>query len=150
MPRIVHRPLLLATLSLTLLAAGCGDDDDEETSGGRTDEVQQEQDAQAGDVQRYCELSRELDRTGAQFFKRIEQDETATAKDYEAAERRFVRDHGADLDELGRVAPEAIRDDFRTVIASQRGRAGLGPPVSEKKSGPAEERVQKFEKRSCT
>jgi hypothetical protein len=134
------RPLLLAALaSAALVAAGCGDDDEEK----------KKRDGRAGDVQRYCELSRAFDRAGEQLFKPLEQ-ENASAKEFEAAEKKFVQGHEADLNELQRVAPEPIRNDTETLVAAQRAQAGLGPPVNEAKAGAAEERVKRFEKRNCS
>ena len=132
-------PRLVATAiaAALLVAVGCGDDDEGDGQSART-----------GGVQRYCDLARQLDRAGEQFFKRLEQ-ENASAKEFEAAERRFVELHEADIDEVQRVAPEPIADDITTLLAALRARAGLGPPVSEARAGAAEERVQKFDKRSC-
>jgi hypothetical protein len=132
-------PFLLAALaSAALVGAGCGDDDEEKKQGGR-----------AGDVQRYCGLSRELDRAGEQLFKPLER-ENASAKEFETAEKKFVQGHEADLNELQRVAPESIRNDAKMLVAARRAQAGLGPPVNEAKAGAAEERVQRFEKRNCS
>jgi len=129
--------LRLALLALALcvaLLAGCGDDDDSTAS---------------ADPQRYCGLVRELERAGQETFAKVEQQPNATAKDFEAAERQFVKDNEARLQELEQAAPEAVRPDVAILLDATRGRAGLGPPVPEGESGAAERRVQTFEKRNC-
>ena len=135
----LRRVLSAVLLSATFLAAGCGDDDDDSSNERR---------AGTGDTQRYCEHVRQLDRAGSEFFKPLEQN-NATPKQFKSAEKRFVQTHQAELDELKRAAPVQIGDDVKTLIASQRARAGLGPAVDEAKTGAAERRVQRFEKRAC-
>ena len=119
----------------------CGDDDDQT--------AKQTAAAGAGNVQRYCTLSRELDEAGSQFFARLER-ENASPKDFEAAERRFIERFAAKLEEVKRVAPRQIKADLRTLFATMRQRAGLpAVEVGEAEASKAEKRMGAFEKRSC-
>jgi hypothetical protein len=136
--QFVPRRLLVGLLAVTFLTAGCGDDD-----------ASTEQGTSAGDVETYCKLTRQLDREGTKFFKKLEQKRNATAKDFKNAERDFVEAHEADLDDLQAAAPEEVSDDAQTIIAALRGRAGLGPNVDQAKATAAEKRIQEFEKRNC-
>ncbi|HZI90000.1 MAG TPA: hypothetical protein VFD31_00040 [Thermoleophilaceae bacterium] len=138
MPSFSHRWLLVVLLALALVAAGCGDDDEDKGQSGSS-----------GDVQTYCKLTRDLDREGTKFFKKLEKKGNATRKDFEKAERDFFEAHQSDLDDLEKAAPEAISTDAKTIIASVRDRAGLGPRVDQAKVSAAEKRIQKFEKRNC-
>jgi len=116
-----------------LLATGCGDDDNGEG------------DAAAGpDLERYCQLTAELDRAGEEAFQR-----QATEKDFEAAEKELVESHQAEIDELEQVAPEEISEDVETLSNGLRARAGLGPAVDEAEEKAADKRVEGFEKQNC-
>ena len=130
--------LVLALASLSVLAIGCGDDDE---SAGKA--------VEGPDVERYCELSAELDRAGSESFRELEKDPQASKADFEAAEREFVESNQANLDETAQVAPEEISQDVETLIASLRARAGLGTEVDEAEAGSAEKRVQAFEQENC-
>ncbi len=136
--------ITLAALAALALVA-CGDDSDE----GAASETTTATVAAAGDVDRYCALTRELDAEGEKFFAGLGEDASPTQ--YEAAERRFIEAHSADLDELGRVAPAAIGSDVQKMFAGMRERAGLRPAiaVSEAQASAAEERIQAFEKQRC-
>jgi hypothetical protein len=127
--------LLLACFAL--VPASCGDDDEDKRAERPT-----------GNVQRYCDLLRQLDRAGTQFFRRLEE-ENASHKEFEAAEKEFVEQHEADLRALQRAAPESIRNDTRTVLDAQRARAGLTPPVNQRRAEAAEKRIRAFERRHC-
>ena len=127
-----------AFAAAVLLGFGCGGDEEGET-----------ETAPGPDLARYCELSAEADRAGDAAFAGLESDPEATREDYEAAEREFVEDNQALLDELGEVAPVEISQDLEIMIAGIRARAGLGPSVDEADAVPAEKRVQTFEKQNC-
>src|SRR5215207_560214 len=132
------RALLLVLVASGLLATGCGDDDN-----GESDDV-------AGpDLERYCELTAELNRAGEEAFHGLEKDPQATEKDFEAAEKGFVESHQAQLNELEQVAPEEISKDVETLSNGLRARAGLGPGVDEAEEGAADKRVAGFEKQNC-
>jgi hypothetical protein len=127
--------LILLGVITAVLAVGCGDDDDDQTA--------------AADLERFCALSEELDRAGADAFRELEQDPDATPEDFEAAERELVESHEAQIDELQEVAPPEIAEDARTLAEALRARAGLGAKVDEGEAEAAEQRVQRFEKQNC-
>ena len=127
--------MLLAVFAL----AACGDDDDEaaETTA-------------SADVDRYCDLTKQLDEAGSEAFRELEQDPNATEKDFEEAEADFVRQHEDELDELAQVVPDEIEEDAQVLLASLRGRAGLEEqPPDEDEAEKAERAVTRFEKRNC-
>src|SRR5688572_3492808 len=140
MTRFLTTAIVLAA-ALTL--AACGEDDTARTSARATATPP------AGDAERYCALSREMDAAGTKFFARLERKENATAEDYEAAERRFVERFAPQFDAIETAAPAEIRDDVAILLAGQRQRAGLGGSVDEADAGAAEKRVQAYEKRHC-
>lgn len=136
-------------LLLGLSLAACGDDPDpspEELGDAGAQEQAQEED---GNPELYCELVEELDEAGDEIFEELEKDENATNKDYKEAERNFVEEHQSTLDELVEAGPAEIKDDVRTIVASVKDRAGLGPKVAMKEVVPAEKRVQRWEKENC-
>jgi hypothetical protein len=130
----------LAVAALLLLAvAGCGGDDG---NGGET--------TAAADLDRYCELTQQLDQAGTEAFRELEQDPEATREDFEQAEADFVREHDAELDEIVEVAPAEIQDEIQVVIAATRGRAGLEEqPPAKQDERVAERTVQRFERENC-
>lgn len=130
--------LVLALAASSFLAIGCGDD---ENGAG--------EDVAGPDLERYCELSAELDRAGEEAFRDLENDPQATAEDFKAAERDLVEDNEEQLDEIVQAAPEEISQDAETLQASLRARAGLGGDVDEAEAAAAEKRVQAFDKENC-
>ena len=142
---MLRRSIITLAAVAALALAACGDDGDEGAGSQTTTATV----AAAGDVERYCALTRQLDADGERFFAGLGRD--ASPAQYEAAERRFIEAHSADLDELGRVAPAAIRSDVQKLFAGMRERAGLKPAieVSEAQAAAAEERIQAFEKQGC-
>lgn len=115
-----------------LLVAACGDDEED-----------------AGDVERYCEVSRELDEAGTDHFEALEADETATEDDFAEAERQFVEDNEEEIDELIESAPEEIRGDVETFVEAMRSgelSAEGGPPED---AVAAEEDIVAFEEANC-
>lgn len=77
--------------------AGCGDDE-ELTAHER----------------RYCELSQELEQIGRRVFADLP--EAPTEEEFAAANRRFVEEADAELDELMDVAPSEIEDDVEAYV----------------------------------
>ncbi len=137
----MRRPCTTASL-LTALVVGlgaCGGDDDRPA---RTPIA-----ASTPSADRYCALTRELDAAGEQVFGELGGD--AGPEEYEATERDFVERFDGKLDELERAAPAEIRSDAQTLLAAQRGRAGLGEQVDEKAATAAEKRLRAYEKRHC-
>lgn len=144
---MLRRSIITTAAAVAALAvAGCGDDADDQRDGSAAATATV---AAAGDGERYCALTRELDAEGEKFFADL--GEEASPADYEAAERRFIEAHSDDLDELGRVAPRQIKADVQKLFAGMRERAGLKPgiDVSEAQASRAEERIMAFERRSC-
>lgn len=135
--------IALALCALSGLAACGGDDGTEGTAKAPT--------AGAGDVERYCALTRELDAAGAKFFARVERDNNAGPKQFEIAERRFLERFAGKLEEIERNAPRKIGADVRKILASQQQRAGLESDVKidQSAASAAEERVRVYEKRNC-
>lgn len=133
--------IALAAVVALLGLAACGGDDTDDSDNSRA--------TAAGDVERYCALTKELDAAGEEIFAPLGED--ASPEDYEAAERRFVERHTRELDELRQVAPASLRPDVQTLLAGIRQRAGLEPDmqVSEREASAAEERVRAFESREC-
>lgn len=129
--------LLLLALALGVALPACGDDDDD---GGE---------AAGADLGRYCALTKELDEAGTEAFRELEQDPEAKEEDFRAVEREFVEGHEQQLQEIAATAPAEIKEDIGVLLASLRGRAGLGPEVPESESGPAEQRVKTFEEENC-
>jgi hypothetical protein len=134
----MNRPIITAAaLVATLTLAACGAEENRPAA------------VRADTTERYCALTRAMDAAGSKFFARVERKENATAKDFEAAERRFVRRFAPQLEEIEQAAPTEIRADVQILLAGQRQRAGLGGSVDETQVGAAETRVQAFENRRC-
>ena len=142
-----------AGLIFLVLAAGvsasCGDGDDQSPAEGTAETSGGSKEADAGDVERYCAITKELDRAGSEFFKELEQDPSATAKDYQEAEADFIEEYEAELNELASEAPPEIQEDLRVLLAALKGRAGLGPAVDKEEALEAQANIQKFEKAEC-
>jgi hypothetical protein len=128
---------IVMVAAVALVGFGCGDDDGDEGAAHAT-----------ASVERYCELTRELDRAGTQIFEDLEKDPDATRKDYEAAERQLVEENGESLEEIQEVAPAEIKDDVAILVEALRARAGLDAEV-QPEAGAAETRIDKFEKPNC-
>ena len=123
--------------AVALVGFGCGDDDGNEGAPAAT-----------VSVERYCELTRELDRAGGEIFEELEKDPDASPKDFEAAERQMVEQNEGSLEELQQVVPDEIKDDVAILVEALRARAGLEGEVSPD-AGAAETRIDKFEKQNC-
>jgi hypothetical protein len=120
MARRLARPIATAAaLIATLTLAACGAEQNRPAA------------ARADTTERYCALVRAMDAAGSKLFARVERNKNATAKDFEAAERRFVRRFAAKLEEIERAAPTEIRADAHVLIAGLRQRAGLDVSVDE-------------------
>lgn len=139
------------TTSLILIAAAslaaCGDDGGE-TVAGKPAVTATATVAAAADGTRYCALVTELDAAGEEHFSSLGRD--AGPEEYEAAERSFIEDNAARLDELQGAAPAEISEDVRVLVAAQRGRAGLDTQApTQKQASAAERRIKRFEKANC-
>ena len=140
------RYLTTAVLVAALALAACGEDETASTTARATTTPA------AGDRERYCALTREMDAAGTKFFARLERKqgtEEPTAEDYEAAERRFVERFAPQFEAIEEAAPAEIRDDIEILLAGQRQRAGLGGSLGEEQVSAAERRVRRYERRQC-
>jgi hypothetical protein len=142
MTRLITPAMVLATLAL----AACGEAETTQTSARATATPA------AGDPERYCALTREMDAAGTKFFARLERKqgkEEPTAEDYEAAERAFVKRFASQFEAIEEAAPAEIRDDIEILLAGQRQRAGLGGSLDQAQVSAAERRVRRYERRRC-
>lgn len=136
---------LVALLGLV----SCGNDPEPPSNEGAVAQDDEEDEGEGPSAELYCELVEELDDAGDDFFKELEDDEDASMKDYEKAERDFFREYESEMDELIAAGPDEIADDVRTIVASIKSRAGLGPKVPQGEASAAEKRVQRYEKQNC-
>lgn len=101
------------------------------------------------DLERYCELSQQLDQVGEQ---EIDVDFESATPDREAVQSEFsdfVESQNDQLEELQRVAPEEISDDVDTVVSTIREVSESGDLSAFDESGEAEERLREFEREQC-
>lgn len=137
--------IAVTTAAAVLVFAGCGDDEDTTEADTTTDTA-----AAEGDLDRYCELAAELDQAGQEFFQEFEQQEGATREDFEAAERDFLEQNQADIDEIVAVAPEEVSADAETFVEGLRARAGLSEAtVDQQEVAAADQRLNEFEQENC-
>jgi hypothetical protein len=122
--------------ALMLGTIGCGDDDSEEAPEA------------TASVERFCELSRELDRAGEEQFEALEEDPNATREDFEAAERELVEENEDALEEIQEAAPAEINDDVAVLVEALRARAGLADEMPSD-ADEAERRINGFEEENC-
>jgi hypothetical protein len=137
----MRRQPILALLPLVLILgfAGCGDDEDE-GGGGST----------ADTIERYCRLSANLDRAGADVFREVEADPQATPDDFRRAEAEFVNQYADELNAIAEAAPDELSDDAAVLVEAVRARAGLGEePPDEQAAAKAERAVNRFEMENC-
>lgn len=142
---MLRRSTTTLALVTTLALAACGGDD----QSGDTRAATTTSAAATQNTQRYCQLTRDLDAAGEDFFADLGED--AKPEEFEAAERRFVERYGDELEVIRAAAPPEIRDDVQKVLIGMRQRAGLKTPVevSEAEVEAADERVRAFEERAC-
>lgn len=107
-------------------------------------------DESGSNVTRYCDLTAELDQAGEEVFAELEADPDATEEDFMEAERQFIEDHRADLDELRDVAPDEIAADVDTLLDTllEVAEGNLEARESEE-AQQAEERITQFEEENC-
>jgi hypothetical protein len=123
--------------AVVLGATGCSDDDGDEAAPDGT-----------ASLERYCELSRELDRAGEEQLEALEEDPNATVEDLKAAERELIEENEDALEEIQEVAPAEINDDVAIRVEALRARAGLAdevPPDAKE----AERRINMFKEENC-
>ncbi len=139
---MIRLPPLLAVLlaALAALLVACGDDDGEDTTTA----------AAGPDVERYCEISAQMDAAGREEFEALEQDPNATQEDFATAERQLVEENEQLIAEVQEVAPEQIQGDLEVLIQGLEVRAGLtdvAPRPSEERE--ADRALSDFEKENC-
>ncbi len=133
-------PILVAVLAAaTLVLAACGGDDETGTTA-----------ASRPDLERYCEVVAELDRSSAAIFNEIEQGGVPSNEELAAAQLRVLEENEDLIAELEAVAPDEIRADVELSIESARDRAEAGdasqPP---KEVADAGIRLQEFRRDNC-
>ncbi len=132
---------VVAMVTAALVLGGCGDDDEsaEETTAENP----------AADLDRYCQLNKELGQAGDEFFAELEQRD-ASRKEFEEGERDFLEQNEQEIDEVLEVAPSEIQGDAETFVEGLRVRAGVSDAdVNLQEVGPAEERLAEFEQENC-
>jgi NTP pyrophosphatase (non-canonical NTP hydrolase) len=137
--RLLIPALVSFVLAIPLAVAACGDDDESGDAGETT-----------ASVERYCEITAELDTLGEEEFEALEEDPNATPEDFEQAERRTVEENAELFDEIQAVAPEEIADEVDVLITGIRVRAGLSDEeVSDQAQNEAEKMINRFERENC-
>lgn len=148
--------LVASTALLGLGATACGAeaDTDAGTDAGKaadaatgTEQVAPE--ADAGDPQRYCALTRQLEDAGRRAFADLGRD--ATRAEYVAAERAFVRGNSATLGMLAPALPPELRDEVQVFLTGVRQRSGLVEPgtVTPREASEAERALRGYEREHC-
>ncbi len=103
------------------------------------------------DLDRYCELVTQLDEASNEVFGELSADGTVPSnEELAAAQQQVLEENAALIDELSRVAPEEIAEDFELTLESARERAAAGdadePPADVAKAGV---RLQEFRRENC-
>lgn len=101
------------------------------------------------DVERYCELSQQLDRVGEQELDVDFESATPDPETVQAEFSDFVAAQDDRLDELQRVAPEEISDDVDTLVEALREIGDTGDLSAFAEVSDAEERITQFEQEQC-
>lgn len=101
------------------------------------------------DVERYCELSQQLDRVGEQELDVDFESATPDPETVQAEFSDFVAAQDSRLDELQRVAPEEISGDVDTVVEALREIGDTGDLSAFAEVSDAEERITQFEQEQC-
>jgi hypothetical protein len=143
MTRTRLTPLALAA-GLVLALAACSED---EPAAAERTASSAEASAGSGDADRYCELTAELEGIGQQVFADVPED--ATEEDYVRLEQQLLDQGSRQLDELARVAPEAIADDVPVLLDGMRARAATGEDPDQDAASAAEERILAWEEENC-
>jgi hypothetical protein len=100
-----------------------------------------------GDVERFCELSGELEQSAEEHFAQL--DERVTQDDFEQAHVEFMEANEIELEDLAAAAPQEIREDVDTTLAGMRAQTGEEVEVSEAEVDAADGRLREFERENC-
>jgi len=142
MTRTQLAPLALAAAAVLALSA-CGDDEPSAAASSATTAAE----AAGGDVDRYCELTAELDAKGETLFADLPQD--APPEEVQRLEQQLLEEVAPSFEELIEVAPDAIEDDVPILLDGIRARAATGEDPNQEASSAAEERILAFEEANC-
>ena len=126
------RALAVLAAAAGLLVTGCG-------GGGASSTA-------AANVQRFCELQAQLAGLGQQLTAPLEKSNASPAQ-FRAADRKIVE--SPQFKELQKTLPAEIKKPAQIALAALRGRAGLGPTVSQAKESAAIKQVQQFAQQNC-
>lgn len=128
------RRLSILGLAAVLLVFGACGDDGNDASGG---------DAAGGDLDRYCEISSELDKRGEKAFEEAPDD----ASEVDVL-KKFFADNDELFDELREVAPEEVRNDIETVYKANQDFIA-GDESAAEKAEPADDRLTDYNEKNC-
>lgn len=134
-----------AVATAALAFAGCGGDDGDsaaqqsQTGGGQA--------AQDGDVERYCQLARQLERNAEQHFSRLGEGTSPT--EFRKAHVEFIEANQETIRTIPQAAPAQIRDEVKTTLAGMRQQAGEQVDISEADIEAADRKLKAFEQQRC-
>jgi len=145
---------LLIVAGALLLSTACTDDSSrpaasaERTTSVPTTAGTTEPASEQGDADRYCRITQRLEAAGNKAFADLGRD--SSPADYKAAERTFVLENDAMLDELIAAAPGPLSPHVETMLTAMRERGGLTDArVKRQDAAAAEKQVLAFEKKHC-
>lgn len=101
-------------------------------------------------VERYCQLSQQIDRIGEQGLDVDFESATPDPEKVQAEFSDFVAAQDDRLNELQRVAPEELADDVDTLVKALREIGETGNLSAFEKVSDADERITEFEQSSAT
>jgi hypothetical protein len=132
-PLLKALPLALLA-GAVLLVAGCGGDDTSSTG--------------SADVQRFCEITAQLDREGTRIFKKVESSNEGH-KVLLREQKAFLKRNQELLAEVQKVAPDELTDAVALEIAASKASAGEGPAVDQQQLSEGQAQVDAFRKENC-
>lgn len=137
-----------AVAAAALAFAGCGGDDgDSAAQQSQSGGGQATQAAQDGDVERYCQLARQLERNAEQHFSRLGEGTSPT--EFRTAHVEFIEANQETIRAIPQAAPAQIRDKIETTLAGMRQQAGEQVDVSEADIEAADRKLKAFEQQRC-
>lgn len=125
----------IAALALVFGLAACGGDDESD---------------ETASLERYCELSAELDELGQDEFAALSDDPDATDEDFENLQSDLITDNEEIFEEVREIAPDEISDEVETLVSATLARADLSDEeFTEGQINDAEQAVLAFEEDNC-